>query len=168
MEDSVNRQIKGLMKQVKTGQTSCGNARTVVSPCQLKLFSFGLYSQNILRIKHQFDLRFVCIRTGKSIINFTHSVRSPVNNTLWQFNNYFIGMTDISVITCWFFWLFVDSVSDFYSSVTDIYTIESLKCIQKFCAMLVFNVNSVTALNNFDRKFIVACSLACVDGWKTV
>ena len=121
----------------------------------LSEFFFGLVYQNILIITNQFDLRFVCIRTGKFIINFTHSVQIPVNNTPRQFNNCFIGMTDISMIIGYFFNLFVDRVRDFCYSVTDIYTIGSCKCIQKFCAMLVFNLNSVAALNNVYRKFNV-------------
>ena len=65
-------------------------------------------------------------------------------------------MTDISVIIGQFFGLFVDRIRDFCSSVTDIHTVEPCECVQKFRALLIFNVNSVSALNNIDRNFSVS------------
>ena len=55
-----------------------------------------------------------------------------------------------------FFSLFVDRFRDFCSSVTNIHTVEPCECVQNFCALLIFNVNSVTALNNIDRNFSVS------------
>ena len=65
-------------------------------------------------------------------------------------------MPDISVIIGQFFSLFVDRIRNFRSSVTDIHTVKSCECVQQFCALLIFNVNSVTTLNNIDRNFSVS------------
>ena len=148
VDDLRQGQVEFLVKQLKPGQRSRHQTRSMIPAPAADDLLLGGPSQDIIVVPDQLDVGFVGIGPGQPEIDLGHALWRAIKDHLGQGDAGFGPVTDIGVVIGQFARLIGDGLGDLLTSVSDVHAVKARERIQQPRAIAVGDVASLGCLDD--------------------